>query len=161
ALLVSRAPLARGLLTTVLMLPMMLSPALAASFWLLLFEPQRGVFNFYLAALGAARVDWLGDPRLASLALVLVDVWQWTPFMLLISLAGLAAVPRYVYEAAAVDGADAWFSFTQVTLPYVWPLLLVGVTFRAVDALRTFEYRLVSAGYQQSTPSLAGTLYRL
>jgi multiple sugar transport system permease protein len=161
ALLLNRAFPGRGLITTLMLLPMMLSPALAASFWKLIYEPQWGVSNFYIKKLGFAPIDWLANQHITIYALALVDIWQWTPFMLLISLAGLSAVPRYLYEAAEVDQASAWFKFRHVTLPMVWPLLLIALIFRTMDAIRVFEYPYIMIADQQATQTIATLLYRI
>src|SRR3954451_22068861 len=99
ALMLNRSFPGRGIITTLMLLPMMLSPALAASFWKLLYEPQWGPFAYYFKVVGLQPVEWLANQKISLYSLALVDIWQWTPFMLLISLAGLSAVPRYLYEA--------------------------------------------------------------
>src|SRR5689334_19603790 len=161
ALLLNRAFPGRGLLTTILLLPMMLSPVIAASFWKLMYEPQWGALNYYIKALGFPAVEWLANQKISLISLAIVDVWQWTPFMLLISLAGLSAVPRYLYEAAEVDQASGWFKFTNITLPLVWPLLLIALIFRTMDAVRVFEYPRIMTADAQATQTIATTLYHL
>ena len=91
---------------------------------------------------------WLTDLQTAMWSLVLVDVWQWTPFIMLISLAGLSAVPKYLYEAADVDRASGWFKFRHITLPLVTPLLLIAVLFRMMDSYKMFDqaYALTGGG---------------
>ena len=104
---------------------MMLSPVVVGLFWKLIFNPSYGIFNYllgYRSAVGAP--DWLSSPRLALWAVVIVDVWMWSPFVMLLCLAGLKAIPDYLYEAAEIDRAGAWFQFRRVTLPLVAPLLL-------------------------------------
>ena len=162
ALLLNRAFPGRGLITTLMLLPMMLSPVVAASFWKLIYEPQWGVLNYYIRTwLGVAPVDWLANQRISILSLAIVDVWQWTPFMLLISLAGLSAVPRYLYEAAEVDQASAWFKFRHITLPLVWPLLLIALIFRTMDAVRVFEFPYIMTADTEVTQTIATQLYRM
>jgi len=139
ALLLNRSFPGRGLLTTAMLLPMMLSPVIAASFWKQMYEPQWGALNYYIKALGFPPVEWLANQKISLVSLAIVDIWQWTPFMLLISLAGLSAVPRYLYEAAEVDQASDWFKFRHITLPLVWPLLLIALIFRTMEAFKTFD----------------------
>jgi len=162
ALLLNRKFPGRGLILTLMLLPMMLSPAIVALFWRYMYEPQWGVINYYIKAwLGMPPVEWLVWDRTILLSLVIVDVWQWTPFMLLISLAGLSAVPRYLYEAAEVDRASAWFKFRHITLPLVWPLILIAMIFRTMDALRVFEAPYIMSAGKRAGETIAVTLYRL
>jgi multiple sugar transport system permease protein len=161
ALLLNRTFPGRGLITTIMLLPMMLSPALAASFWKLLYSPNRGGVDYYLKAVGIGVTDPLATTTSTLIALAVVDIWQWTPFMLLISLAGLSAVPRYLYEAAEVDQASGWFKFTNITFPLVWPLLLIALIFRTMDAVRVFEYPAIITADREATQTIATFLYRL
>jgi multiple sugar transport system permease protein len=162
AMLLNRAFPGRGFITTAMLLPMMLSPALAASFWKLIYATvPAGVLNYYVTRLGFETVDWLVNPKIVFASLAIVDIWQWTPFMLLISLAGLSAVPRYLYEAADVDQASGWFKFTNITLPIVWPLLLIALIFRTMDAVRVFEYPYIMTADTESTQTIATFLYRM
>jgi multiple sugar transport system permease protein len=131
---------------TLMLIPMMLSPVVVALFWRFIMQGE-GVLNYYVTQVfGADPVLWLTDRWIAPWALVLVDVWMWTPFMMLISLAGLSAVPKYLYEAAAVDRAGAWFRFRHITLPMVMPLLLIAIIFRTMDAYKLFDQVFVLTG---------------
>ena len=109
------------------------------------------------------RVLWLTDLKTAMWALVIVDVWQWTPFIMLIALAGLSAVPKYLYEAAEVDRASGWFKFRHITLPLVTPLLLIAILFRTMDAYKMFDqaYALTGGGPGGSTQVLSIYLYQM
>jgi multiple sugar transport system permease protein len=142
AWLLHRTGRGRGLLMTLLLVPMMLTPVVVALFWRYIFRTDIGVLNYLLGV----SVDWLNRIDLAMWALVLVDIWMWTPFMMLISLAGLAAVPEYLYEAADVDRASGWFKFRHITLPMVTPLLLIGILFRTMDAYKLFDQAWVLTG---------------
>src|SRR5438128_9488293 len=163
ALLLNRSFPGRGLLTTAMLLPMMLSPVIAASFWKQMYEPQWGALNYYVKLLGFPPVEWLANQKISLISLAIVDVWQWTPFMLLISLAGLSAVPKYLYEAAEVDRASGWFKFRYITLPLVMPLLLIAILFRAIDAYKMFDqaYALTGGGPGDSTQVLSIYLYQV
>lgn len=146
AMLLNRRFTGRGVIMTMLLIPMMLSPIVVALFWRFMMQGE-GVINYYVVnVLGAAPILWLTDRWVAPWSLVIVDVWMWTPFMMLISLAGLSAVPKYLYEAAAVDRASAWFRFRHITLPMVAPLLLIAVIFRTMDAYKLFDQALVLTG---------------
>src|SRR3954463_1214942 len=127
AFLISRRTKGRGALTTMFLIPMMLSPIVVGLFWKFMLDVQFGVVNSFLQQLGFGTVEWLTQQRLALLSLIVVDTWQWTPFIMLIALAGLTAVPAYLYEAAEIDRASEWFKFRRITLPLVWPLLLIAV----------------------------------
>jgi multiple sugar transport system permease protein len=162
AYLISRRVRGRGLLTTLFLVPMMLSPVVVGLFWRFMLDTQFGVINSLLGSLGLGSVEWLTKQRLALFSVVLVDTWQWTPFIMLIALAGLTAVPRYLYEAAAIDRASEWFRFRHITLPLVWPLLLIAVLFRAIEAFRLFDlvYILTNGGPGVSTETLSFHVYK-
>ena len=146
---------------------MMLSPIVVGLFWRFMLDAQFGVINSMLGSLGLGQVEWLTRQRTALLSLIVVDTWQWTPFIMLIALAGLTAVPKYLYEAASIDRASEWFRFRHITLPMVWPLLLIAVMFRAIEAFRLFDlvYILTSGGpgvYRDVVvPRLQGRVPRL
>jgi len=139
ALLLNRQMRARGLVTTLLLMPMMLCPAVVGLFWRYMFDANAGIVNAGLVALGLGRVEWLSRDASALASTIIVDVWMWTPFVMIISLAGLAAIPRYLYEAAEVDRASAWFKFRHITLPLVAPFLVVALLFRTVDTVKLFD----------------------
>jgi len=150
-----------GFVTTLLLVPMMLSPVVVGMFWRLMLDPGFGIFN-YLIGYGRAGPDWLASPQLAFWAVVLVDVWMWSPFVMLLCLSGLNAIPEYLYEAAAIDRASSWFQFWRITLPQVAPLLLVAVLFRVVEAIKAFDlpWVLTRGGPGDATELVAINLYR-
>jgi multiple sugar transport system permease protein len=162
AYLISRRARGRGALTTLFLIPMMLSPVVVGLFWKFMLDAQFGVVNSFLGSLGLGGVEWLTNQRLALLSVIVVDTWQWTPFIMLIALAGLTAVPRYLYEAAEIDRASEWFRFRNITLPLVWPLLLIAVLFRAIEAFRLFDlvYILTGGGPGVSTETLSFHVYK-
>ncbi|MDX1413670.1 MAG: sugar ABC transporter permease [Candidatus Promineifilaceae bacterium] len=131
-----------GIVTTLILIPMMLSPVVVGLFWKLMYTPTFGYFNYLLGFSNpAAAPDWLASrwagepmPGLALWAVVLVDVWMWTPFVALLIYSGLKAIPDYLYEAAVIDRASSWFQFRRITLPQVMPLLLIAVLFRTIEA---------------------------
>jgi multiple sugar transport system permease protein len=163
AYLISRRTRGRGVLTTLFLTPMMLSPVVVGLFWKFMLDAQFGVVNSILGSLGFGQVEWLTNQRLALLSVIVVDTWQWTPFIMLIALAGLTAVPRYLYEAAAIDRASEWFRFRHITLPLVWPLLLIAILFRAIEAFRLFDlvYILTQGGPGVSTETLSFHVYKV
>jgi multiple sugar transport system permease protein len=163
AYLISRRVKGRGALTTLFLVPMMLSPVVVGLFWKFMLDTQFGVVNSFLNSLGFGRLEWLTNQRLALLSLVIVDTWQWTPFIMLIALAGLTAVPKYLYEAAEIDRASEWFKFRRITFPLVWPLLLIAVMFRAIEAFRLFDlvYILTGGGPGGTTETLSYNVYKV
>ena len=146
AFLISRRTKGRGALTTMFLIPMMLSPIVVGLFWKFMLDVQFGVVNSFLDSLGLGTVEWLTKQRLALFSLIIVDTWQWTPFIMLIALAGLTAVPKYLYEAAEIDRASEWFKFRRITFPLVWPLLLIAIMFRAIEAFRLFDLVYILTG---------------
>ncbi len=162
ALLFNRKFSGRGLITTVILIPMMLAPLVVGMFWRFMFQADIGVVNYFIRdVFGLSQVNWLTNRTTSMIALILVDTWQWTPFVFLISLAGLSAVPKYLYEAADVDRASAWFKFRHITLPLVWPLLLIAILFRLMDAYKLFELAWVLTGGGPGTRVLPIHLYKI
>ena len=153
-----------GLITTLILVPMMLSPVVVGLFWKLIYNPSYGIFNYllgYTSAVGAT--DWLANPRLAIWGVVIVDVWMWSPYVMLLCLAGLSAIPDYLYEAAEIDRAGPFYTFWRITLPMVAPLLLIAVLFRTIEAFKTFDLvmGLTGGGPGDSTELVAVNLYRI
>jgi len=131
-----------GFWTTVILLPMMLSPAVVGNFWTFLYQPQIGLFNYvvsFVSGIPASGFTMIGDVDLAPWAIVIVDTWMWTPFVMLICLAGLRSIPDDIYEAAEVDRAGPWRQFWSITLPMVLPFLMLAVLFRAIENFKMFD----------------------
>ncbi len=140
ALLLNRDIPLKGLITTLLMLPMMLSMAVVGLFWKLLYDPSFGIINY---ALGLGKFEWLADPDVALWAVALTDIWMWSPFVMLLSLAGLSAVPKHLYEAAEIDRAGQIYTFFRITLPLVAPILMIAIIFRTMEAFKTFDLAFI------------------
>src|SRR6202521_1235716 len=159
AQLINRKFTGHGFWTTVILIPMMLSPAVVGNFWKFLFEPQIGLFNYAIAFI--ARVDpssfeMLGSVKLAPWSIIIVDTWMWTPYVMLICLAGLRSIPDYIYEAAEVDRASGWRQFWSITLPLALPFIMLAVLFRAIENFRMFDMvNLLTSGGPGSTTELA------
>jgi len=155
---------ASGLITTLILVPMMLSPIVVAVFWKLIFNPSVGILNYLIGFTDINTApEWLGRTDLALWAIVIVDVWMWSPFVMLLCLAGLSAIPEYLYEAAAIDRASAWFQFRRITLPQVMPLLLIAVLFRTIEAFKQFDLvmGLTGGGPGDVTETVSIRLYKL
>lgn len=163
ALLLRRKFRGSGLITTLILTPMMLSPVVVGLFWKLIFNPNYGIFNYLLGYPPGRGPDWLGNPALAIWAVVIVDVWMWAPYVMLLCLAGLSAIPDYLYEAAEIDRAGPLFTFWRITLPMVAPLLLIAVLFRTIEAFKTFDLvmGLTGGGPGDATELVAVNLYRI
>jgi multiple sugar transport system permease protein len=157
ALLLNRDFPLKGLVTTLLLLPMMLSMAVVGLFWKLLYDPSWGVINYVL---GLGTFQWLGDPRVALYAVAITDIWMWAPFVMLLSLAGLSAVPKHLYEAAAIDRAGPFYTFFRITLPLVAPILMIAIIFRTMEAFKTFDLAYVLST-QPTTEVLSIRLYKM
>jgi multiple sugar transport system permease protein len=160
-----------GILTTLILIPMMISPVVVGLFWKLMYNPTFGFFNALLGLSDPSKSpDWLASriaghpvPGLALIAVVIVDVWMWAPFVMLLVLSGLKAIPDYLYEAAAVDRASSWFQFWRITLPQVAPLLLIAVLFRTIEAFKSFDLvmGLTGGGPGVQTELISVDLYRI
>ncbi|CAN7163720.1 ABC transporter permease [Devosia sp. Root413D1] len=157
ALLLNRPIPGKGLLTTLLLLPMMLSPVVVGLFWKLIYDPSWGILNY---ALGLGKTAWLTDANLALYAVAITDIWMWSPFVMLLSLAGLSAVPKHLYEAASIDRASKLYTFFRVTLPLVAPILLIAVIFRTMEAFKTFDIAFVMTGQPQAE-LISSRLYKM
>ncbi|MEO5771627.1 MAG: sugar ABC transporter permease [Burkholderiaceae bacterium] len=129
----------RGFLRGAFVLPMMATPVAIALIWTMMFHPQQGVLNYLLSLLGIGPSEWVYSPRLAIACLVMVDIWQWTPLVMLIVLGGLASLPPDPFEAAHMEGASRWQTLRHVTLPLLLPFILVAAVVRLIDALKTFD----------------------
>jgi multiple sugar transport system permease protein len=129
----------RGLARTIFILPMMATPVAVALVWTMMFHPQLGVLNYILTSMGLPPSAWSYDAVSVIPTLVLVETWQWTPLVMLIVLGGLASLPQDPYEAAKLDGASSWQMFWHISLPLVWPHIIVALVIRTIDALKAFD----------------------
>ncbi|MDK1491284.1 sugar ABC transporter permease [Sinorhizobium sp. 7-81] len=157
AMLLNREIPFKGLITTLLLLPMMLSMAVVGLFWKLLYDPSFGIINY---ALGLGSFEWLANPDMALYAVAITDIWMWSPFVMLLSLAGLSAVPRHLYEAAAIDRAGPFYTFFRITLPLVAPILMIAIIFRTMEAFKTFDLAYILTS-QPTTEVISIRLYKM
>lgn len=142
-------------------LPMLLPPIAVSFTWKMLFDFNRGPINYFLDELGLPRVAWLAGQQSALLSLVIVDLWQWTPFIMLSALAALESLPVELYEAATVDGASRWEMLRSITLPLIRPYLVAIILLRAIDAFKVFDtiYILTGGGPGTATEMLSFYAY--
>ena len=145
--------------TTVIVLPMMLSPAVVGNFWTFLYQPQIGLFNYIIAFFTGAdpsSFEMLGSVSLAPWSIIIVDTWMWTPFVMLICLAGLRSIPDYIYEAAEIDRASKLRQFFTITIPMVLPFLMLAVLFRGIENFKMFDLVVqLTGGGPGSTTEMA------
>ncbi len=162
ALLVDRYIRRLNFIKTILILPMMLPPVAVAITFRILYQPQFGPLNIMLFYLGLDPVMWTAEVDMAKPSIILVDIWEYTPFVFLMTLAGLAAQPRAPLEAAEMDGANAWQKFRDVTWPFLRPLAAIIILFRVIDVSRLFDQILVltRGGPANATDSLTYLIYR-
>ncbi|MFJ5624758.1 carbohydrate ABC transporter permease [Peribacillus loiseleuriae] len=156
ALLMNAQIIGKGLIKTLFLLPMIATPVAVGLVWVLIYEPNVGVANIFLQALGLPVQEWLASPDLVLPSLILIDVWEWTPLIALIVLAGLVTLPKDPYEAAIVDGASRWQVFWNITLPLLKPTIYSAVLLRLIDALKTFDiiYATTNGGPGTSSQTL-------
>jgi trehalose/maltose transport system permease protein len=157
ALLLDAELRGRGLLRAAVLVPWAIPTIVSAQLWRWMYNDLYGVVNTVLLALGVidAPQAWTADPDLALAAVIAVDVWKTTPFMTLLILAGLQMLPRDLYEAAYVDGVHPLRVFWRITLPLIWPALMVAVVFRVLDALRVFDVIYVLTSNSRDTMSMS------
>jgi multiple sugar transport system permease protein len=159
AWLVDRRFRGHGFWTTVILIPMMLSPAVVGNFWTFLYQPQIGLWNYalqFLTGTPASSFSMIGSVKLAPWAIVIVDTWMWTPYAMLICLAGLRSIPDYLYEAAEVDRASKWRQFWTITVPMALPFIMLAVLFRGIENFKMFDMvNLLTNGGPGSTTEVA------
>jgi multiple sugar transport system permease protein len=165
AILLNRRLPETNLLTALFILPLGIAPVVSALVFRVLLDPAYGWVDYYLQTWGiiAGPIDWLGNPGTAWLAIVGLDVWQWTPFVMLILLAGLSGVPSEPKEAAALDGAGPVRLFWHITLPFLRPFIAIALALRTIEAFKTFGsiFVLTTGGPGTSTEVINLDLYRI
>jgi multiple sugar transport system permease protein len=142
AYLINKKFRGNDLWTTIIVFPMMLSPAVVGNFWTFLYQPQIGLFNYvvgFLTGADPSSFSMIGDVSLAPWAIVIVDTWMWTPFVMLICLAGLRSIPESIYEAAECDRASKWRQFWTITIPMILPFLMLAILFRGIENFKMFD----------------------
>ena len=164
ALLLHGAIRGRNLFRALLLVPLMMPPVVVGVIWRLMLNANFGALNGTLKRFGinTAALTWTASPKLAMASVIIADVWQWTPFMFLILLAGLQAIPQEPYEAALVDGSTSWQTFRYVTLPLLKPAILIALLLRTMDLLRVFDhiFILTEGGPGFATETLSLYIYR-
>ncbi len=162
ALLTTQITRGRTFYRTVFILPILVPGIIIGAIWKLMYSFDFGVINAALVAIGLPPQDWLGNPDLALLSVIIVDVWHWTPFCFLLLLAGLESLPDDIFEAARIDGATRWQILRHITLPLMLPALVVTFVFRMILAFKVFDeiYLLTGGGPGTATEVISFTIYR-
>lgn len=156
ALIFNRNFKGRGIFRTIFLLPMVATPVAIALVWMMILDINTGILNYLLMAVVDVRIGWLSDRDIVMWSMIIIDTWQWTPFIMLIALAGLSALPDEPYEAAVIDGASSIQLFWHLTLPMLWPTLMVALMFRSIEAIKTFDiiYVITQGGPAYATETL-------
>jgi len=164
AVLLDKPLRGRSAFRSALLIPMMLPPVVVGVVWRLMLNPDFGAINGSLKAAGVntEALTWTASPTLALASVIAVDIWQWTPFIFLVLLAGLQAIPQEPYEAAVIDGSSGWQTFRHVTLPLLKPAILIALLLRTMDLLRVFDqiFILTQGGPGFSTETVSLYIYR-
>ncbi|KQV37014.1 sugar ABC transporter permease [Rhizobium sp. Root1204] len=163
AILVSSVTAFKGIMRTVLIIPVLMPPVAIGSMWKLMYSHDFGVFNQFLTGVGLSPVNWTGSTALALSSVIIVDVWHWTPFVFLILFAAVEGLPREVIEAARVDGARNWDIVFKIIIPLLKPAIVVAVLFRTILAFKVFDqiFLLTSGGPGTSTEVVSLHLYKV
>ncbi len=143
---------------------MMLSPVVVGLFWQYMLDPNWGIIDYLLnAVFRIPKIWWLANPQTSLYGVVIGDTWMWSPFMFLFCLAGISAIPKYLYEAAEVNKASGWFKFTRITFPLMWPLMLIAIIFRTMDAFKLFDigWGMTQGGPGYSSQTISMLMYRM
>lgn len=156
AILLDRNIRGISLLRTMFILPMMIAPVVVGLMWRYMYHPTVGTFNRILKSIGIDGVDWLGQHALMSI--VIADIWQWTPFIFILTLAALQSLPTSTLEAARIDGANGWQQIIYIKLPLMMPVLIVTCLLRLIDAFKVLEVILVMT---QGGPGLSTEILAL
>jgi multiple sugar transport system permease protein len=151
----------RGVVMSILIVPLFISPVIVGQAWSLMLQRPFGPTDYLLSRLFGHEVtiSWLTESPWVFFSLILADVWQWTPFMFVILLAGLTAIPPNLYEAAELDGVDSWQAFKSITLPHLAPMILLAITFRLLDAVKLFDTIFIMTGGGPGTKTYTSSFY--
>ncbi|HWK67591.1 MAG TPA: sugar ABC transporter permease [Rhizobiaceae bacterium] len=134
----------RGAVRALFIIPMVVAPVVAGGIWRMILDPLWGIMNWFIGLFGFQALDWFGDPNLAMAAIVIIDTWRWTPFVILIATAALLALPRDVFEAAEIDGANWWSMLWSITLPLLLPIIAATFVVRWLGAVKMFDIALAA-----------------
>jgi multiple sugar transport system permease protein len=162
ALLLNRKFFGKSIVKTIMLLPMVATPVAIGMVFKLIYEPTIGVLNYILKHVGLPTGLWLGSTKTVLYSIILIDIWQWTPMIMLITFAGLSALPGDPRESAIVDGANRWQILTKITMPMLMPTIMSAIILRLVDVIKTFDiiFSLTMGGPGYTTETLNILAYR-
>jgi multiple sugar transport system permease protein len=164
ALLLNRLRRSRTVLVSLFLIPVMIAPVVAGFQFRMIYHDQFGPLNYIIELVTGGRwrgFAWIADPKVALFAVMFTDIWQWTPFLMLIVLAGLQSISPEMYEAAEVDGASRLQTFGRVTLPLIFPVIVIGILIRAMDSFKLFDiiYLVTGGGPGDITETISFYTY--
>ncbi len=163
AFLINQLKWFKGIIRALFLLPLASAPAAVGLVWRYLYDPDFGVYTAILGYLGIHAPNWLGDPKTAMPSIIVFDIWQWTPFVILIVLAGLQSMPKEPFEAAELDGASTWMVLRRLTFPMLTPVLTLVFILRTIDAIKLYDavITLTRGGPGTATETVTYYLYRI
>ena len=146
----------------ILLLPLLINPIVVGLIWRMFLHPQLGILNYLLGLISINPINWLGDPKMAFVTIIFVDIWHQVSFMIILLLAGLSAIPKEPYEAARSDGAGVLDCFIHITLPYMRPVIIVTILIRLIFAVKTYDliYIMTKGGPGDATDLISYYIYR-
>lgn len=161
ALLLDRAIRGLSVFRTIFIIPMMIAPIIVGLIWQYMYDAQFGVFNKILSYLGLSPVGWLSSPDWALFSVILADIWQWTPFIFILTVASLQSLPKSIIEVATIDGASQLQIIWYIKLPLIMPVIIITAILRFIDSFKVFEviYIMTSGGPAQATEVISMTIY--
>jgi len=162
AILLNQVERFRNIYYFILLIPLLINPIVVGLIWRMFLHPQLGILNYLISLIGIDPVNWLGDPQNAFITIIFVDIWHQVSFMIILLLAGLASIPEEPYEAARVDGANAFQQFRDITLPYMGPVIIITLLIRLIFALKTYDliYIMTKGGPGDATDLISYYIYR-
>tara|TARA_Y100000996_G_scaffold396465_1_gene362583 strand:- start:804 stop:1682 length:879 start_codon:yes stop_codon:yes gene_type:complete len=146
----------------ILLLPLLINPIVVGLIWRMFLHPQLGILNYLLSLVAIDPINWLGDPKMAFVTIIFVDIWHQVSFMIILLLAGLSAIPKEPYEAARSDGANMFDCFYHITLPYMRPVIIITILIRLIFAIKTYDliYIMTKGGPGDATDLISYYIYR-
>ena len=146
----------KRLMRSLILIPMIAAPIAISFMWRIILNPNMGVLNYLTQLMGLGKILWLGEPTLAMITVIMVDIWQWTPFVFIILCAGIAALPSNPFEACLIDGGSFWQALRFVMIPLLKPIIIITLIFRLVDSIKAFDtiFILTAGGPGVATETL-------
>ena len=162
ALLINSIDRFKSIYYFILLLPLLINPIVVGLIWRMFLHPQLGILNYLLSLISINPINWLGDPKMAFVTIIFVDIWHQVSFMIILLLAGLSAIPKEPYEAARSDGAGILDCFIHITLPYMRPVIIVTILIRLIFAVKTYDliYIMTKGGPGDATDLISYYIYR-